>query len=405
MLLLASMKTNFYYAAFAKEIEMWDNALSKMIETLEILMLVQKKFIYFNNIFINIQEEIGQLIGDRNNFNTVRVQLVGYLNKIAQDKNAKSNLTVDHFKDSLNSMSNELDIIQKNMKKYLDKRRTDFARFYFLSDEDMFEILGKAKEPTVINKHLKKMFEGIKSLYFIEQTLNRGQVKSYNFTKMISPEGEEPEFGTEVEVSGDIIQMMKNIENAMKEKLKKSLYESYNWIQHSTNMKPQDRYEKWIKDFPGQIVLTTAQIKWTEQCYLAINNIVNQQDKGEKDKGGNEKDGKAKRNPQREYWNNTRNQWSRMLEDITKLVRKVSSDLTKLNIIALITIEVHNRELIDHLSMNANSLVSFDWLRQLRFERKEQTTDTLLVNVAQSYANFDYGFEYQGCNGRLVVTN
>jgi hypothetical protein len=53
------------------------------------------------------------------------------------------------------------------MRKYLEKRRYEIPRFYFLSDEDIFEILGKAKDPNSINKNLKKMFEGIKQLDFI----------------------------------------------------------------------------------------------------------------------------------------------------------------------------------------------------------------------------------------------
>lgn len=405
MLLLASMKTNFYYAAFAKEIEGWDNSLSKMIETIEILMLVQKQFIYFNNIFENIQEEIGQLIGDLNNFKRVKNQWELYLNKIAENKNAKLNLTIDHFKESLYSMSGDLDMIQRNMKKYLDKRRTDFARFYFLSDPDMFEILGKAREPTVINKHLKKMFEGIKSLHYQEHPGQKKDMpKTYSFTKMISPEGEDVEFGSDIDVDGDIIKMMRNIENAMKEKLGKSLAESLQFIEQSHTMKPQDRYEKWLKEYPGQIILTTAQLRWTTNCTVAITNIVNQQDKTDKDKGA-EKDGKAKRNPQREYWNQKRNDSNRQLEDITKLVRKATSDLVKLNIIALITIEVRHRELIDHLSINCSSLSSFEWLRLLRFQKIEKASDSVDVNVMQGYATFPYGFEYQGCNGRLVLTN
>lgn len=32
------------------------------------------------------------------------------------------------------------------MRKYLEKRRMEIPRFYFLSDEDIFEILGKAKD-------------------------------------------------------------------------------------------------------------------------------------------------------------------------------------------------------------------------------------------------------------------
>lgn len=33
-----------------------------------------------------------------------------------------------------------------------------------MSNDDLFELLGNAKNPFVVNKHIKKCFEGIKKL-------------------------------------------------------------------------------------------------------------------------------------------------------------------------------------------------------------------------------------------------
>lgn len=41
-----------------------------------------------------------------------------------------------------------------------------FPRFYFLSDDDLLEIIGQAKDPRPINKHIKKIFEGAQELEF-----------------------------------------------------------------------------------------------------------------------------------------------------------------------------------------------------------------------------------------------
>ena len=49
------------------------------------------------------------------------------------------------------------------MNNYLEKKRESFGRFYFLSNEDLIEILSQ-RETHMIQQHLKKVFENIDSV-------------------------------------------------------------------------------------------------------------------------------------------------------------------------------------------------------------------------------------------------
>jgi mannitol/fructose-specific phosphotransferase system IIA component (Ntr-type) len=44
---------------------------------------------------------------------------------------------------------------------FLEQKRSALPRFYFIGDDDLLEILGQAKNPTVIQEHLKKLFQGM----------------------------------------------------------------------------------------------------------------------------------------------------------------------------------------------------------------------------------------------------
>lgn len=60
--------------------------------------------------------------------------------------------------------NNKLERVQRELEKYLDKKREKFARFYFLANDELLEILSKASNAPLIVDHLKNMFENIYNL-------------------------------------------------------------------------------------------------------------------------------------------------------------------------------------------------------------------------------------------------
>lgn len=70
------------------------------------------------------------------------------------------------LKDTLETILTQLDNCQKALNDFLEQKRSMFSRFYFIGDDDLLEILGQAKNPVVIQSHLKKLFAGIYKVEF-----------------------------------------------------------------------------------------------------------------------------------------------------------------------------------------------------------------------------------------------
>lgn len=226
--------------------------------------------------------------------------------------------------------------------------------------------------------HMAKAFEGIASVRFNETATK--------INAMISAEGEVVDFTRIVDV--DSPENRGNVEKWLVE-VEKTMIDSLTDVVSRSNKdyacKPRT---SWCIDYPGQVVLATNCIFWTKEVTEALN-------------GKRVADYEKKLNQQ--------------LLDIVQLVRGDLSKLARVTLGAMVTIDVHARDVVsDLVKNNVESADEFDWLSQLRYYWKEPNSfkriDTGEMNTKEecqvSIVNSTllYGFEYLGNTPRLVIT-
>ena len=73
------------------------------------------------------------------------------MTRLNKDPNAMRGTHHEGLLELLNEMNSSLESIQRSLDMYLETKRQCFPRFYFLSNDDLLEILGQSKNPEAVS--------------------------------------------------------------------------------------------------------------------------------------------------------------------------------------------------------------------------------------------------------------
>ncbi|CAM9184751.1 unnamed protein product, partial [Discosporangium mesarthrocarpum] len=364
--LLASLKESQFFKAFEDQGNVYEVKLGILDYTLHTLNQIQRKWVYLEPIFGR-----GALPAEQGRFHRVEEDFRDIMAKVELDPKL-FNLSDEHlFPDlraTLSASLDQLERCQKALADFLEEKRSAMPRFYFIGDEDLLEILGQAKNPTVIQAHLKKLFQGIHRVEF-----NDDQTQ---IIAMLSSSAERVVLESPVDISDNVEEWLDQLNIRMKGTLASSLQSCLrgqpDYDQYSSQACYWTREGRPLPLCLRQVLCLAEQIKFCDHVEAAIS---------QGNVGALTVSLKSLLNQYTSY-------------DLS------SRPLMQLKIKALVLDLVHSMDIVDQLQKaNVQSLEDWGWLKQLRYYLKGGKGI-----IKMSSARFRYSYEYQGNAPKLVHT-
>jgi len=372
-----TMRGSPYIKPIEKECKDWEFRLKYAQGMLDALINCQRTWMYLEPIF-GSEDIMRQLPTEARRFQGVDTLWRKTLADTHNDANFMTQADPEkRLEEKFKKANEKLEEITKGLNDYLEMKRLYFPRFFFLSNDELLEILSQTKEPRAVQPHLGKCFEGINKVKF-ENDLK--------ISKLISAEGEEVHMDKPVDPEssankGNVEKWLLEIESIQWESIRTLTVASLEEY-------PKIPRRKWILNWPAQVILGISSVYWTSEVTQALQ------------AGGGRSflDCNSKLDGQ--------------LRDMVELVRGKLSKLQRKTLGALTTIDVHNRDVVAKMvDLGTREVADFEWMSQLRYYWEDAWKDgqavkkgmkTLVARIVN--ARCLYGYEYLGNTMRLVIT-
>ena len=164
---LGSMATNRYSTPFKEDVTTWIIKLSTVGEVIEMWLVVQNMWMYMEAVFSG-GDIVKQLPQEAKRFQNIDKNYMKIVTNALEVRNVVQTCYGNELmKTLLPHLTEQLELCQKSLTAFLDTKRAEFPRFYFVSDPTLLEILSLGSDPQAVQPHFQSgLFDSLTTVTF-----------------------------------------------------------------------------------------------------------------------------------------------------------------------------------------------------------------------------------------------
>jgi dynein heavy chain len=378
---LQSMLSDRFVEFFLERVQQWQRNIGTVDTCMTKWVEIQRKWVNLYPIFVMSADIREQLPEDSKRF-IIADEMYRRMMAVAPRHTNVINILCsrvlvddldweDDLDSYLQAMEDVLVRCEKSLTEYLETKRKIFPRFFFVSSADLVDILSKGSDPKAVMVHMSKIVDSIET-FLIDDNPN-GSTHPKKVWELVSIQGEHVRLSEDYICEGPVEDWLDGCITAMQKTIRMHIAEA------NAGYVEKPRTE-WIYQYPCQAVIVASRSWYTAECQQAFQMMEDGSDTAMKD-----------------FLKLQRAQLDVLIKEV--LLDRKSNERKML--VHLITIDVHNRDIVQQLvDEKTDSVDAFAWQSQLRYYWDDKRGSEIRICDAE----FQNGYEYVGLCGCLVIT-
>ncbi|CEM11721.1 unnamed protein product [Vitrella brassicaformis CCMP3155] len=347
--LINTVASSRFMEALQDRLALWQTRIARMHDLIDKWLYCQKLWRFLDGLFAAAIDIQRQLIQEGKTFNHHDGVWRNLMKETLLVPLVLDRLEEQGLGEALEGMITAFEGVKKQLDDYVEMKRRAFPRFYFLSNEELLDILTKSRDPKGLQQHHKKWFAAVDRLDFGPEEDKIRSPTLFDTLGFISGEGETlPIIHVRFRFVLDewLTTLADNMVRSLKRTLQRTLF-GYG--------QPDRTAAGWMLSYqaPAQVISVASQILWCQSVERALTFQPS-----------------ATTSVQEvlEGLNNALKQCEDSLVTLVRLLNEPLTMLQRLRVYALITADVHNRDVTQTLiAKQVTSASDFEWTKCLRY--------------------------------------